>query len=311
MSLVGAIHQACESGSNLRWQWRERGEHEFVCGIASRTERDVLQSLYDDGAFDCCVCGGNTAHSYPASYDSVMSIAAVDNQNHHAAFSQATDQVDISAPGVAILSTVTMGEGVLADIRSSDGHYFERGAVPHNRRYIEFQPIRLTHTDLGSCRRQCKRLLLCVMCPLVATIVAICLTKYVSPSALLTKALTKGLRLSQLKLVIRLAPKRWLCSVIKRFLGYKILFTRRWWWVSFGVSDRPSPTWVRAGRESGWECDAQSHDRWGLSILQWHLYGSASCFGHCRLGMELSSPMHCSASAQSAYDHSDRSWSPR
>ena len=101
--------------------------------IASRTERDVLQSLYDDGVLLIAASGngGNTAHSYPASYDSVMSIAAVDNQNHHASFSQATDQVDISAPGVAILSTVTMGEGVLADIRSSDGHYFERGVVPH------------------------------------------------------------------------------------------------------------------------------------------------------------------------------------
>ncbi|MBU2898380.1 S8 family serine peptidase [Vibrio hepatarius] len=106
--------------------------------ISSRTERDVLQSLYDDGVLLIAASGngGNAMHSYPASYDAVMSIAAVDNKSHHAAFSQATDQVDVSAPGMAILSTVTMGEGVLADIRSSDGHYFERGVVPHNRKVL-------------------------------------------------------------------------------------------------------------------------------------------------------------------------------
>ena len=128
-SFVKAVQTCADNGANVV-------NMSLGGSIASRTERDVLQSLYDDGVLLIAASGngGNTAHSYPASYDSVMSIAAVDNQNHHAAFSQATDQVDISAPGVAILSTVTMGEGVLADIRSSDGHYFERGVVPHNRK---------------------------------------------------------------------------------------------------------------------------------------------------------------------------------
>ncbi|AQS36206.1 subtilase family protease [Shewanella psychrophila] len=48
-------------------------------------------------------------------------------------FSQFTSQVEISAPGEAILSTVTLGEGRLADI-SVEGHsYFENGIVPHSR----------------------------------------------------------------------------------------------------------------------------------------------------------------------------------
>ncbi|MCV5215138.1 hypothetical protein OFC53_28260, partial [Escherichia coli] len=62
-----------------------------------------------------------------------MSVAAVDNQNDHAAFSQATDQVEIAAPGVAILSTVTVGEGKLSDITLNGVSQFDRGIVPHNR----------------------------------------------------------------------------------------------------------------------------------------------------------------------------------
>ena len=49
---------------------------------------------------------GNTAFSYPASYDSVMSVAAVDRFENHASFSQWNNQVDIAAPGVDVLSTL-------------------------------------------------------------------------------------------------------------------------------------------------------------------------------------------------------------
>ncbi|GLT19455.1 peptidase S8 [Vibrio zhanjiangensis] len=128
-SFVKAVETCADKGANIV-------NMSLGGSIASRTERDVLQSLYDDGVLLIAASGnaGNTTHSYPASYDSVMSIAAVDNQNHHAAFSQATDQVDVAAPGMAILSTVTMGEGVLADIWIKDQHYFERGVVPHNRK---------------------------------------------------------------------------------------------------------------------------------------------------------------------------------
>ena len=49
---------------------------------------------------------GTTAYSYPASYDTVMSVAAVDANNVHASFSQSNDQVDIAAPGISIQSTL-------------------------------------------------------------------------------------------------------------------------------------------------------------------------------------------------------------
>ncbi|UXI02852.1 S8 family serine peptidase [Photobacterium sp. TY1-4] len=102
---------------------------------SSRTEENALKQHYDNGVLLIAAAGndGSTAHSYPASYDSVMSVAAIDNQKHHAAFSQATNQVEIAAPGEAILSTVTLGEGRLADISLAGQSYFDRGVVPHNR----------------------------------------------------------------------------------------------------------------------------------------------------------------------------------
>ena len=54
--------------------------------------------------------GGNAAYSYPASYDAVMSVAAVDRFGSKAWFSQYNDQVDIAAAGVAVKSTIVGGE---------------------------------------------------------------------------------------------------------------------------------------------------------------------------------------------------------
>ncbi|EDM67684.1 cold-active serine alkaline protease [Moritella sp. PE36] len=131
-SLVKAIDTCALNGANVV-------NMSLGGSQSSRTERDALQELSDNGVLLIAAAGnsGNTAHSYPASYDSVMSIAAVDNQNNHAAFSQATDQVEVAAPGVAILSTVTVGEGVLSDIVINGQRYFDRGIVPHNRKTLD------------------------------------------------------------------------------------------------------------------------------------------------------------------------------
>jgi len=50
--------------------------------------------------------GGNSAYSYPASYDHVMSVAAINSNKNKAGFSQYNDQVEISAPGVSVKSTI-------------------------------------------------------------------------------------------------------------------------------------------------------------------------------------------------------------
>lgn len=127
-SLVKAIQTCADNGANVV-------NMSLGGSQSSVTEQNALQRIYDQGVLLIAAAGndGNTAHSYPASYDSVMSVAAIDNQNDHAAFSQATDQVEISAPGVAILSTVTVGEGKLSDIQLDGVSQFDRGIVPHNR----------------------------------------------------------------------------------------------------------------------------------------------------------------------------------
>lgn len=74
---------------------------------SSTTESNAFANLDSQGILSIAAAGndGNTRHSYPASYASVMSVAAVDANNAHAAFSQATNQVEIAAPGVGVLST--------------------------------------------------------------------------------------------------------------------------------------------------------------------------------------------------------------
>jgi len=57
---------------------------------------------------------GTSAVSYPAGYESVMSVAALDINKAWASFSQFNDDVEIAGPGVSVLSTVPMGTGTTA-----------------------------------------------------------------------------------------------------------------------------------------------------------------------------------------------------
>ena len=75
----------------------------------SQTASDTYDEiLNEDNVLLVAAAGndGNTDKSYPASYDSVMSVAATDSSNNLASFSQRNDQVDIAAPGVFIKSTL-------------------------------------------------------------------------------------------------------------------------------------------------------------------------------------------------------------
>ena len=71
-------------------------------------EERTFNQLNNAGILSIAAAGndGNTAFSYPASYSSVMSVAALDSNNVIADFSQQNSQVEIAAPGVAVLSTV-------------------------------------------------------------------------------------------------------------------------------------------------------------------------------------------------------------
>jgi len=107
--LVGAL-DACVAA---------RGNKQLIVNMSlggpvkSRTEQRAFGNAYNAGVLSVAAAGndGNTRHSYPASYDSVISVAAVDSSLVVADFSQQTTQVELAAPGVAVRSTVTMGTG--------------------------------------------------------------------------------------------------------------------------------------------------------------------------------------------------------
>ncbi|MGY6519566.1 MAG: S8 family serine peptidase [Lysobacteraceae bacterium] len=75
---------------------------------SSTTESNAFQNLYNNGVLSIAAAGnaGNTRLSYPASYNSVISVAAIDANKQHASFSQRNSQVELAAPGVSVLSTV-------------------------------------------------------------------------------------------------------------------------------------------------------------------------------------------------------------
>jgi hypothetical protein len=73
-----------------------------------RTEKTAFANAYTAGVLSIAAAGndGVSSYSYPASYDSVMSVAAIDSNKVVADFSQFNTQVEIAAPGVAVLSTL-------------------------------------------------------------------------------------------------------------------------------------------------------------------------------------------------------------
>ena len=70
--------------------------------------QDAVTAAYEKGVL-IFAAAGNTASSgyfYPASYDHVTSVGAVDSYHRHSSFSTYNDMVDICAPGSRVLSTV-------------------------------------------------------------------------------------------------------------------------------------------------------------------------------------------------------------
>ena len=82
-------------------------------GRKTKTEENAFNSLQSKGVLSIAAAGndGNTVVSYPAGYASVMMVGALDENKAWATFSQYNSKVEISGPGVAVLSTVPMGTG--------------------------------------------------------------------------------------------------------------------------------------------------------------------------------------------------------
>jgi subtilisin family serine protease len=118
-SLVAALDECETAGANVV-------SMSLGGSFKSRTEERAFRNSNNAGVLSIAAAGndGNTRKSYPASYSSVVSVAAVDSAGVVADFSQQNDQVELAGPGVAVRSTVGTGEG-LEESLEVDNSVFE------------------------------------------------------------------------------------------------------------------------------------------------------------------------------------------
>jgi len=121
--LVSAINKCVSNGSDVI--------NMSLGGTGSSTsEKNGIQAAYDAGVLliaaagnDGIVTSTTDIESFPASYDSVMSVAAIDSNKVLADFSQKNSQVEISGPGVDVYSTYPEGLGSVVEVSVSGLSY--------------------------------------------------------------------------------------------------------------------------------------------------------------------------------------------
>ena len=88
-------------------------------------EDKAFNTLANNGILSIAAAGnsGTTALSYPAGYASVVSVGALDENKQWATFSQYNRKVELSAPGVNVLSTVPMGTGTASSLTVGSSAY--------------------------------------------------------------------------------------------------------------------------------------------------------------------------------------------
>ncbi len=92
---------------------------------SNRKEQRAFDSVYSAGILHVAAAGNEQietpgAYSYPASYSSVISVAAVDSDLNVADFSLQNSAVEVAAPGVGVLSTVPWIEGTAVTVDGVD-----------------------------------------------------------------------------------------------------------------------------------------------------------------------------------------------
>ena len=104
-SLINAANQCSNTGANII-------SMSLSGSTASTQEELAFNNLYNAGILSIAAASneGTSAYRYPASYASVISVGALDASMTWANFSNFNNQVELSAPGVAVLSTVPFTE---------------------------------------------------------------------------------------------------------------------------------------------------------------------------------------------------------
>jgi serine protease len=99
---------------------------------SSAIEEEAFGDAYDAGILLVAAAGndGDTSYAYPASYNSVISVGAINSKGSIASFSQRNDHVEFTAPGVDILSTAPFIETdtVTVDGKIYRGNWIENAA---------------------------------------------------------------------------------------------------------------------------------------------------------------------------------------
>jgi len=101
-TLIDAAYKCRDAGANII-------SMSLGGSRSNRTEQNGFNTLYTtNGILSIAAASndGTSAYSYPASYTSVVSVAAIDANKQWADFSNYNDQVELAAPGVGVLSTV-------------------------------------------------------------------------------------------------------------------------------------------------------------------------------------------------------------
>lgn len=148
--LAGAMLDCASAGSTVI-------SMSLGSAVESRLERQVVRRLDRQGVLLVAAAGNsaNATFSYPASYDSVMSVAAIDSRLQQASFSQRNIQVDIAGPGVDTLSTVPGGYGYASGTSMATPHVAGVAALvwshaPHCRSGALRNALEATARDLGA-----------------------------------------------------------------------------------------------------------------------------------------------------------------
>lgn len=128
-TLIHAANQCSNAGATIINMSLSGSTHSSV-------EELAFANLFNDGILLIAAAGnqGTSAYRYPAAYDSVISVSALNENMGWVSFSNFNSQVELSAPGFAVLSTVPFVESnsVTAAGATYPGHhiqYSERGTV--------------------------------------------------------------------------------------------------------------------------------------------------------------------------------------
>ncbi|MFH7526153.1 S8 family peptidase [Aeromonas enteropelogenes] len=158
-NLVGALN-ACQQAMSSRGFTRMVINMSLGGSVPSKTEERAFNQAYSQNVLSVAAAGnaGNTSKSYPASYSSVVSVAAIDANKQLAYFSQRNDQVELAAPGVSVMSTVPGGYAYYSGTSMATPHVVGVAALAWSQR-LECsndqlrQTLRLSAQDLGTAGR--------------------------------------------------------------------------------------------------------------------------------------------------------------